>query len=75
MKTEELSEPDMQLNNARINLRDSIRLIDELLQGKVSPNDRNPTVAEIVGKIEWAVQYLYRSIEQPTRVGLGPGPV
>lgn len=72
---EPTTEHEVQLNNARINLREGIRMIDELLQGKISPNDRNPTVAEIVGKIEWAVQYLYRSIEQPTRVGLGPGPV
>lgn len=63
-KVSELSEREVNLNNARTNLRECVQLIDELLQGRVSPNDNmRSTVAEIVGKAEWAIQYLYRSIE------------
>ena len=63
MARTELSDRNTQLNNALINFRECIRMIEELLKGKVSPSDRNPTVAEIVGKAEWAIQYLYRSTE------------
>lgn len=62
MTKTELSDPDAQLNNARINLRECVHRIDELLQGRISPSDRNSTIAEIASKAEWAIQYLYRGM-------------
>lgn len=60
----ELTAHEVQLNNARINFKDCVRMIDELLAHKHPPADRQADVSEIIGKANWAIDYLFRAQEE-----------